>query len=77
MARQHVQYVGYKSNKPMDTSVTPDLPANGTEPCIGVPNRLESPADAPDACTHMQSIADESRSPTDDLECVRKSRNGC
>ena len=73
----HIQDVANKSNKPANTSVTADLPANGTEPCIGVPNGLESPADASDACTRMQWVADESREPTDDLEHVRRSQNGC
>ena len=65
MARLHVQDVGYKLNKPMDTSVTPDLPANGAEPCIGEPKWLESPTDVSDACTRMQSVADDSIRPTD------------
>ena len=76
-ARIHVQDVGNKSNKSANTSVTPDLAANGAVPHREGPNRLESPTDTSDACTHMQSVADDSRRPTDDLECVRKSQNGC
>ena len=73
----HAQDVGKKSNKPANMSVMRDLPANGTEPCIGVPNRLECQADTLDACTCMQGNADDSIRPTDNLECVRRSQNGC
>ena len=72
-ARIHAQDVGYKSNEPANTSVTPDLPANGAEPCIGEPNRLERKTDMSDVCTCTQSVADESIMPTDNLESVRKS----
>ena len=41
------------------------------------PNRLESLMDASDVCTRVQRVADESREPTDDLERVRRSQNGC
>ena len=76
-ARIHVQDVGNKLNKPENTSVTRDLPVNGAKLCIGVPNKLESPTDASDACTRMQSVADDSRRPIGNLERVRKSQNGC
>ena len=76
-ARIHVQDVGNKLNKPENTSVTRDLPVNGAKLCIGAPNKLKSPADASDACTRMQSVADGSRRPADNLECVRRSQNGC
>ena len=76
-ARIHVQDVGNKSNKPENTSITRDLPANGAEPRAGEPNRLRSPTDASDACTRMQSDADESRRPIGNLERVRRSQNGC
>ena len=76
-ARIHVQDVGNESNEPANTSVTADLPANGAKPCIGVPNRLESLTDASDTCTRMQRVVDDSRRPTDKLERVRRSQNGC
>ena len=76
-ARIHVQDIRNKSNKSANMSITPDLPARGAEPCIGVPNRLECPTDASDACTWMQSDADDSIRPTDNLERVRRSQNGC
>ena len=44
---------------------------------MGEPNRLECQTDPSDACTHMQRVADESREPTDNLEHVRRSQNGC
>ena len=76
-ARIHVQDVADKSNEPANTSVTADLPANGAEPCIGEPNRLENPTDTSDAWTRMQRISDDSRRPTDNLERIRRSQNGC
>ena len=77
MARVHVQDVAKKSNEPENTLITADLPANGAELCIGVPNRLKSQTDTLDACTCMQSNADGSRRPTDNSERIRKSQNGC
>ena len=77
MARIHAQDAGNKSDTSANVSVKSGLPVNGTKPCIGVPNRLERPTDASDACTCMQSVADESREPTDNLERVRISQNGC
>ena len=76
-ARIHVQDVGNKSNKSANTSVTPDLPANGAVPQGEGPNRLESPTDASDACTRMQSVADELRRPTGNSERVRRFQNSC
>ena len=76
-ARIHVQDVANKLNKPANTSVTADLPARGAVPQGNGLNRLESQMDALNACTWMQSDADESREPTDDLEHVRRSQNGC
>ena len=68
--------LGIMSNltRPENMSVTQDLPARGAEPRMGEPNRLKNPTDA---CTHMQRVADDSRRPTDKLECIRKSQNGC
>ena len=73
----HVQDVGNKSNIPANTSVMQNLPARGAVLQGEGPNRLESPMDASDACTRMQRVVDDSRRPTNNLEHVRKSQNGC
>ena len=61
-------------NEPANMSVTQDILARSAISCTEGPNRLESPTDA---CTRMQSVADDSRRPTDNLERVRRSQNGC
>ena len=76
-ARVHAQDVGKKLNIPANASVMQNLPANGAGPRMGGPNRLESLSDASDACTWMQRVVDDSREPTDNLERVRRSQNGC
>ena len=73
----HVQDVSDKSNTSANVSVKLDLPANGAEPCIGEPKWPRDPTDASDACTCMQSDADDSRRPTGNLEHIRRSQNGC
>ena len=61
------------------TSVALNLvPAGGTEPCMGEPERLKSQSDTSEVvCTHVQSVAKESPRPTDRLEHVRIPQNGC
>ena len=60
------------------TSVAPNLPAGGAEPRTGEPERLKSQSDTSDVvCTHAQSVAKESRRPTDKPECVRIPQNSC
>ena len=54
-----------------NTSVIPDLPANGAEPRVDDPERLESQTDASNA----QSVANDSRRPTNKSENVRRHRN--
>ena len=77
MACIHVQDIGNESNEPENTSVTQNLPANGTELCMGEPNRLEIPMDMLDTYTCMQRVVDNLRRPTDNSECIRKFQNGC
>ena len=79
-AHVHVQVVADKSTSSANvsvTSVTQDLPARGAVLQGEGPNRLESPTDVSDACTRMQRVMDDSRRPTDDLERIRRSQNGC
>ena len=52
------------------------LPDNA-EQHVGKPKRLKSPTDASDACTHMLSIADDLRRPTDNSKCIRIPQNHC